>query len=180
MRYQGIVYRAHDPRWHWLPTSGEGARLHGGRFNRIGVPALYTSVSQVTALREASPIKLRVQPLLLCSYEVDAAPVFDTLDPAQRDLHAVTDADLRCPDWEWIMNGGAVPASQALADRLIAAGYVGLRVRSFAAGSGADDLNLVLWRWGDALPSRVVLIDDEQRLPISSGGPGRGGGAGVL
>ncbi len=65
------------------------------------------------------------------------------------------------------MNSGAVPASQALADRLIADGYAGLRVRSFAAGSGADDLNLVLWRWGDALPSRVVLIDDEQRLPMS-------------
>ena len=54
-----------------------------------------------------------------------------------------------------------VPASQALADRLIAAGYVGIRVRSFAAGTGSDDLNLVLWRWGDNRPVRVVLVDDE-------------------
>ena len=62
------------------------------------------------------------------------------------------------------MHGGTVPASQALADRLIAAGYVGMKVRSFAPGSADNDLNLVLWRWGDRLPSRVVLIDDEGRL----------------
>ncbi|MBB6014070.1 RES domain-containing protein, partial [Aquamicrobium lusatiense] len=27
-----------------------------------------------------------------------------------------------------------------------------------------DDLNLVLWRWGDAAPCRLTLIDDEGRL----------------
>ena len=50
---------------------------------------------------------------------------------------------------------------QKLADRLVAAGYVGLRTPSFAQGAEPDDLNLVLWRWGDPLPSRVLLIDDE-------------------
>lgn len=59
-------------------------------------------------------------------------------------------------------------ASQALADRLIAAGYVGMRVWSFAAGSGPDDLNLVMWLWGSEPPARLVLVDDEGRL---SGGP---------
>ncbi len=62
------------------------------------------------------------------------------------------------------MRGGSVPASQALADRLIAAGYVGMRVPSFAPGSDAQDLNLVLWNWGDRRSSRVALIDDEGRL----------------
>ena len=62
------------------------------------------------------------------------------------------------------MLAGAVPASQALADRLIAAGYVGMRVRSFAVGAGADDVNLVMWRWGANPPARVTLIDDEHRL----------------
>ena len=33
--------------------------------------------------------------------------------------------------------------AQALADRLIAAGYLGMRVQSFALGARADDLNLV-------------------------------------
>ena len=36
MRFEGLAYRAHNPRWSWAPTSGEGARLHGGRFNAKG------------------------------------------------------------------------------------------------------------------------------------------------
>ena len=164
MRLRGIVYRAHNPRWSWPPVSGEGARLHGGRFNRIDVAALYTSLSPVTALREVGTLGHPLQPLLLCAYEIDAEPVFDSLDSRARDIHAVTDADVGCPGWEWDMHGGSVPASQALADRLITAGYVGMRVRSFAPGSDAQDLNLVLWHWGDRMPSRVVLIDDEGRL----------------
>ena len=33
MRFQGFVYRAHDPRWSWLAVSGEGARFNEGRFD---------------------------------------------------------------------------------------------------------------------------------------------------
>ena len=62
------------------------------------------------------------------------------------------------------MLAGKIPASQRLADRLIAAGYTGMRVQSFAPGAGTDDLNLVFWRWGNHRPSMVVLIDDEERL----------------
>ena len=39
-----------------------------------------------------------------------------------------------------------------------------MRVRSFAAGTGPDDLNLVMWRWGARRPARIVLSDDEGRL----------------
>ena len=85
-------------------------------------------------------------------------------DPAQRREAGVAEDDLTCPTWEADMLSGGVPASQALADSLIAAGYIGMRVRSFAVGTGPDDLNLVLWRWGDERPVRVVLVDDEGRL----------------
>lgn len=168
MRFRGIVYRAHDPRWSWPPISGEGARLHGGRFNRIGVPAFYTSLSPVTAMREASPLGHRLQPTLLCAYDVDAEPIFDALDASRRRAHAVTDDDLRCPTWEEDMYRGIVPSSHALADRLMAAGYAGMRVPSFAAGTAANDVNLVFWRWGDRRPSRIVPIDDERRIPVRS------------
>ena len=143
MRFRGTVYRAHDPRWSWPPVSGEGARRYGGRFNRVQQP---------------------LQPVLVCAYEVDAEPIFDALDAAQRREHAVTDDELRCPNWERAMYSRTGPASHALADRLVAAGFAGMRVPSFAAGAGPDDVNLVLWRWSDRRPSRVVLIDDEGRL----------------
>ena len=164
MRFRGLVYRAHNPRWSWTPLSGAGARRHGGRFNRRGIRALYTSLNELTAIREAQPLGRPMQPLTICTYDVDVEPVFDTLDKAQRRTLGVKLSDLACPTWEAEMHAGLVPASQALADRLIAAGYAGMRVRSFVAGTRAGDLNLVLWTWGDARPTRVTLIDDEGRL----------------
>ena len=164
MRIRGLVYRAHNPQWFWTPLSGEGARRHGGRFNRLGIPALYTSLAPLTAIREAQPLGRPMQPLTLCAYEVDAEPVFDALDEERRRALGASESDLACPTWEAEMLAGAIPASQALADRLIAAGYAGMRVRSFAAGTGTDDLNLVMWKWGSDRPARVVLIDDEGRI----------------
>ena len=105
-----------------------------------------------------------MQPLTLCTYEVDVEPVVDTLDEDQCRVLGVNPSDLACPAWEADMLAGVVPASQALADRLIAADYAGMRVRSFAVGAGAGDVNLVVWRWSPRRPYRVVLIDDEGRL----------------
>ena len=62
------------------------------------------------------------------------------------------------------MRAAGEAKTQAFARRLIAGGYRGLLVRSFAPGASATDLNLVLWRWGDAPPARLTLIDDENRL----------------
>ena len=84
MRFQGRVYRAHNPQWSWTPLSGEGARYHGGRFNRRGIPALYTSLNPFTAIREAVPLGRRMQPLTLCAYEVDTEPVIDAQNEYQR------------------------------------------------------------------------------------------------
>ena len=164
MRFRGLVYRAHNPQWSWTPLSGEGARRYGGRFNRRGIAALYTSLAPLTAVREAQPLGRPMQPLVLCAYEVDTEPVFDAMDEQQRREIGISESDLACPTWEGEMLAGAIPASQAMADRLIAAGYSGIRVRSFASGASADDFNLVMWKWGSDRPTRVVLIDDEGRL----------------
>ena len=32
-------------------------------------------------------------------------------------------------------------------------------VRSFAVGASEDDVNLVMWRWGDVYPTRVKRCD---------------------
>ena len=66
--------------------------------------------------------------------------------------------------WRDEMKASGEARTQAFARRLIAGGYHGLLVRSFAPGAAADDLNLVLWKWGDAAPARVILVDDENRL----------------
>ena len=164
MRLRGTVYRAHNPQWAWTPLSGEGARRHGGRFNKRGVPALYCSLSQIGAIREATPLGRPMQPLTLCAYEVDTEPVFDARDPTQLQESGFSEADLACPTWEADMLGGRVAASQRLAERLVDAGYVGMLVRSFAVDTSEDDVNLVMWRWGDVYPTRVTVIDEQDRL----------------
>ncbi|MDE0177837.1 MAG: RES domain-containing protein [Gammaproteobacteria bacterium] len=161
------MYRAHDLRWAWSALSGEGAHRYGGRFNKPGIPTLYTSFSISGAVREVSPMGRRMQPLVLCAYEVDVAPGFDALDGAEKESLGIVDADLDCPEWRLEALSGRTPASHALADRLVSSGFAGMRVRSYAEGAGVGDANLVLWRWGDARPHRVALIDDERRLQAS-------------
>lgn len=163
MRYQGKLYRALNPVYAREPLSGRGAERYGGRFNPKGMPALYTSLSIITALREANQVG-NLQPTTLVSYDADIARVFDCRDPEAlraQDMDATALAD---PAWRDRMRASGTSRTQEFARRLSAAGYHGLLVPSFAPAAMDDDLNLVLWTWGDATPSRLVLIDDENRL----------------
>jgi RES domain-containing protein len=163
VRYQGHLYRALNPVFARDPLSSRGAELYGGRFNPKGVPALYTSLTVLTALREANQVG-NLQPTTLVSYEAEIEGVFDTRDGAALVAQGI-DADLlSSASWRDEMKAFGAARTQEFAGRLIAAGYHGLLVRSFSPGSAADDLNLVLWTWGDALPARLTLIDDEGRL----------------
>jgi RES domain-containing protein len=100
----------------------------------------------------------------VCQYQVDCEDVFDTRDPKAMKSERVSQGELECPSWNQEMLDGKVPASQQLADRLIARGYVGMVVRSFAQGAGPEDMNLVLWRWTKRRPYKITLFDPDQRL----------------
>ena len=56
MRYEGLLYRALNAVYAHDPLSGAGAEKYGGRINRVGRPALYTSLDPDTALREANQV----------------------------------------------------------------------------------------------------------------------------
>ncbi|MDT8858517.1 RES domain-containing protein [Paracoccaceae bacterium Fryx2] len=163
MHFQGLLYRALNPIRAREPLSGEGARLHGGRFNPKGVPALYTALSVMTAIREANQIGT-LQPTTLVCYEADITPVFDATDADALGTYDMTPADLAAEDWRLQMRANGKAPTQILAERLIADGYAGLQVPSFAKGARGEDLNMVLWVWGSTLPAKLVLIDDEGRL----------------
>lgn len=163
MRFQGKLYRALNPVFAREPLSGRGAELYGGRFNRKGTPALYTCLSVMTALREANQAG-RLQPTTLIAYDADIERVFDTRDGAELSRIGMTVSLLADPTWRDQMKTKGEARTQAFARELASAGYHGLLVRSFAPGSTEDDLNLVLWGWGPVAPSRLTLIDDEQRL----------------
>ena len=163
MHYQGLLYRALNPIRAREPLSGESARLHGGRFNPKGIPALYTAMSVMTAIREANQIGT-LQPTTLVSYEADITPIFDATDADALGSYGMMTADLAADDWRIRMQREGQAPTQILAERLSADGYAGLRAPSFAAGATVEDLNMVLWVWGGALPTKLVLIDDEGRL----------------
>ncbi|WP_073626919.1 RES family NAD+ phosphorylase [Pseudoxanthobacter soli] len=163
MHHHGKLYRALNPIHAREPLSGRGAALYGGRFNPKGVPALYTSLSIMTALREANQVG-NLQPTTLVAYEAEIEGLFDCRDDAALAAVEMDAAAIADMTWRDQMKRSGEAKTQSLARRLIGAGYNGLLVRSFAPGARAEDLNLVLWRWGDDRPARLVLIDDENRL----------------
>jgi RES domain-containing protein len=163
--FDGIVYRAHNPRWSYAPTSGEGAARHGGRFNPRGLPALYTSLDPKTAWMEAQQgMPFKAQPMTLVAYRVSCEGVSDLTDPEVLAAARIDPASLGCP-WELLAAQGERPPTWDLAARLIDAGVQGALVPSFAPGTGEEDRNLVLWRWSEEPPCRVQVIDDFGRLP---------------
>jgi RES domain-containing protein len=163
MLYRGPLFRALNPVYAREPLSGRGAELYGGRFNPKGVPALYSSLTALTALREANQAG-SLQPTTLVSYEAEIDGVFDTRDEAALAAEGMDAASLADNNWRDQMKATGEARTQAFARGLIAKGYRAMIVRSFAPGATKDDLNLVLWQWGDSLPSRLTLIDDENRL----------------
>jgi RES domain-containing protein len=163
MRFQGLAFRALNPVWIADPLSGEGARRFGGRFNPKDVVALYTALDPMTAVREVSQIGQPLQPTMMITYAVDVAPVFDAADPALLRGRGLTMEELVATDWRLRMKDGIAP-TQDFALSLIADGYAGLRVPSFARGAGPQSMNLILWQWGPDLPVRVRVVDDEGRL----------------
>lgn len=162
--FVGYVYRAHDPNWAWDALSGDGARRNGGRLNQIGTPALYTSLTILGALKEATPLGHKLQPRTLCSYRVNAKPIFDATDVETLSRQGMSIEDIECPSWRAEMLAGRVPASQTLAEQVINEGYVGMLVRSFAHQATEFDLNLVLWRYGPNLPSQITFVGDSERF----------------
>ncbi len=119
----------------------------------------------MTAIKEASQgLALRIEPLVLCSYEVDCEDVLDLTTPAGLKTAGVGEGDLAC-GWMLLVHEGRTPPTWAMAKRLIGDGLAGVIAPSFAPGATADDRNLVLWRWGADRPHQVSVHDPSGRLP---------------
>jgi RES domain-containing protein len=165
LRFVGHAYRAHDPRWSFLPTSGAGAAINGGRFNPRGVPTLYLALDPLTAVRESNQgLAAKINPCLLCGYDVDCDDVVDLSDDTARRAEGVSADDLAAP-WLKIALAGEEPPQWKLFVTLRDRGVAGVKVPSFAPGSSENDKNLVLWRWGPDLPHKVEVFDPAGRLP---------------
>ena len=165
MSYRGPLYRALNPLYAREPLSGKGAQLYGGRFNLKGTPALYASLTVMTAVREANQVG-SLQPTTLVSYDAEIERIFDARDVAVLAARGMNEAALGDNTWRDQMTATGKAKTQIFAHDLFTSGYHGLLVRSFAPGADAEDFNLVLWTWGSSAPARLTLIDDENRLSV--------------
>ncbi|KFF50676.1 hypothetical protein GY26_00765 [Gammaproteobacteria bacterium MFB021] len=159
--FASAAYRVHDPKWAFMPTSGDGAGDHGGRLNRVGVPALYLSLDEATAVAEYKQLSALMPPGLIVSYEVDVASVIDfragysgAWDPLWQELYC---------DWRrmWF-NERVEPPTWLLGDMALEVGARGILFPSQARPEG---INLVLFT--EALDSQDSLrvFDPRGQLP---------------
>ena len=161
-RFSGPLYLALNPVYARDPLSGRGAELFGGRFNAKGTPALYTALDPATALREANRAG-SLQPTVLVSCRADLGPVFDSRNSSQLEGRGMSESALADPGWRTKMIEGKAVPTQDFANDLMADGFAGLLIRSYAKGASGADLSIVLWRWAGA-DCELEIVDDEGRL----------------
>ncbi len=151
--------------WSYDPLSGDGAKLHGGRFNQPGCAALYLSLDPTTAWMEAQQgFPFKPQPMTLVAYQIDCQPIADLNNELLLKAMDSSMQQLSCA-WEDLATQGLMPPTWLLAEQLKAQDVAGALVRSFAPGCGSQNQNLVLWNWSDSEPHAVRVIDDFGRLP---------------
>ncbi len=160
-----MAYRAHHPMWSYDPLSGNGAKLHGGRFNQPGCAALYLSLDPTTAWMEAQQgFPFKPQPMTLVAYEIDCARIANLNDAQLLKNIGSSIQELNCA-WEYLASQHQEPPTWRLAMQLRTLDVAGILVRSFASGCTSKNQNLVLWNWSDPQSNTIRVIDDFGRLP---------------
>jgi len=126
---------------------------------------LYLSLNFTTVFREVTAgFAHRLTPYVLVSYDVDCEDIADLRTEPGRTALGIALSDLACA-WGDALIAGREPRSWVAVRGLIANGWAGALVPSFAHGATADDQNLVLWRWGPDPPHRVLAFDPTGKLP---------------
>jgi RES domain-containing protein len=157
-----VVYRVHQPKWAFAPTSGASAGTYGGRANRPGVNALYLSLELETALAEYQQLDALLPPGLMVSYNLSIDSIVDFRGGFTSDWDALWQ-DFYC-DWRNMhFNQGIEPPSWVIGDQVLAAGAKGIVFGSAIIGGA----NLVIYT--DALTGvdSINPYDPNNDLPTN-------------
>lgn len=157
-----IFHRYLTPKWAYLPTSGAGAAIDGGRFNRPGIEALYLSRSAQTALEEYRQGASIVPPATLAAYEVTLEDIVDLSEGFDPDIWDQAWAQWHCAWREIARIDRKVPPSWVLADKVIEAGKRGILFPSLRHAGGT---NLVVFPANLLDGDKVNVHDPDHRLP---------------
>lgn len=167
--FRGVVYRATRMRYANRRDllSGEGSRLHGGRWNPPGsCDAVYAALDAESAFHEllhsyrAYGVPLvSATPLVLVAIRVNLQEVLDLTDGRLRQRIHVSRQDLLEGDWLKTQESGAEALSQCMGRIACALGCEGLVVPTRRTTP-----NLVVFP-GNLKSGSVLAIENKERLP---------------
>ncbi len=142
--------------------SGEGSRLHGGRWSPIGLRAVYASLTPEAAMAETLAYYryynlslASAMPRLFVAIRFQLAAVIDLTDGDVRKRLRLSEAELIQCDWRKKLAVSQTPITQLVGHAAQLAGFEGLLVRSSAA---VNDKNLVAFPGQMRLGSDISLV----------------------
>ena len=123
--------------------SGHGAGQHGGRWNPPGIPALYGSTTDTTALAECKANDryygvVTTTPRLLVAVAARLPRMIDLTERTIRRSLGVSLDELAAEDWRKLLNAGQESLPQTIGRAVAATGGSGLLVRSAATPRGVN------------------------------------------
>ena len=127
-----VGYRAIQPNWSFDVLSGEGAKIHGGRFNPSGTSALYLALSPLGALAEFNQAGFshRPQPTTLCAFEISCSDILDLSTTEGRREAQISLKEMAC-DFRYLKAKKQIPPTWKMVDFLINNNKAGIVVPSF-------------------------------------------------
>lgn len=146
--------------------SGAGAAKTGGRFNPIGLQAVYASLDVVTATTEAYQMILKfgfpmttIAPRVLAGARVKLQRTLDLTDTGLLDVIGFSLSDLIEEDWRAIQSGGEESWTQAIGRGCSKAGLEAIIVPSSQNEGGR---NIVLFPSNLSKASKLQVLRAEQ------------------
>ena len=156
------LYRVITPRWSHAPTSGAGAALKGGRFNRPGLEALYLSQTVETALEEYRQHARLLPPGTITTFLVRRLRVVDFSSGYAAHSWGPIWAEYGCNWRQLAFDARIEPPSWVLGDLALDAGAAGILFPSMVHAGGT---NLVLFNSSTLSADSLSAYDPHQQLP---------------
>lgn len=147
VRFDGVIIRS-------VPTkyanendffSGAGASKSGGRWNRVGLSAIYASLNVITTTHEAYqnidtfgfPLTA-IQPRVMAGAKATLGKVLDLTDAKVLAKIGFSLSDLVSEDWEAIQSSGEESWTQAIGRGCLTAGFEAIIVPSAQHSKGKN------------------------------------------